>query len=396
MLNNGRNITSLFSLAIGLILGYLNFSFINEIAHFIIRIFISILRFISLPIIFLSIYNATAKTKHGKVLTSVIKKAIKYTLFTTVCASAVAAMCYKIINPHVMSSTHVDMSYSIPAIDLSHILIKIIPDNIVQIFADSNITAISLTALIISFATVFLEDEKRNVIHNLFDGFFSLFMKIAEFSVTILPFILWTFAIDLVHNIQTKTISANLGYYFLTVVLANIIQATIVLPLFLKSHGVSPLASFRGMYPALLTAFFSKSSAATIPSSINCLVNRLRVKPQVCSVIIPLCTTINMNACAAFIYITVLFVGQSEGIAFGGIDYIIWFALSILAAIGNAGVPMGCFFMSSLYLGGIGASGQMMIAILPLYTFLDMLETAINVWSDSCITIIVGKKDTNK
>jgi len=165
----------------------------------------------------------------------------------------------------------------------------------------------------------------------------------------------------------------------------------VILPLFLKAKGISPIATFQGMLPALITAFFSKSSSATMPSTLYCIDERLKVNPKISAITVPLCTTINMNACAAFIYITVLFVAQSQGMTFATADYFIWIFLATLAAIGNAGVPMGCFFMASAYLASMGASTYLMGVILPFYAILDMFETAINVWSDACVTRIVDK-----
>ena len=103
-----------------------------------------------------------------------------------------------------------------------------------------------------------------------------------------------------------------------------------------------------------------------------------------------------MNACAAFIYITVLFVAQSQGITFATADYFTWIFLATLAAIGNAGVPMGCFFMASAYLASMGASTYLMGVILPFYAILDMFETAINVWSAACVTRIIDKIEQKK
>jgi Na+/H+-dicarboxylate symporter len=79
-------------------------------------------------------------------------------------------------------------------------------------------------------------------------------------------------------------------------------------------------------------------------------------------------------------------------VVFTEVDYISWIFLAVVAAIGNAGVPMGCFFMASAYLASMGVSTYMMGIILPFYTILDMFETAINVWSDSCVTSVVDKE----
>jgi len=98
-----------------------------------------------------------------------------------------------------------------------------------------------------------------------------------------------------------------------------------------------------------------------------------------------------MNGCAAFILITLFFVCGSQGIVFSPLQMIPWIFLASFAAIGNAGVPMGCFFLTTAFLIGMGVPVELMGIILPLYSLFDMVETALNVWSDSCITAVVDK-----
>ena len=106
---------------------------------------------------------------------------------------------------------------------------------------------------------------------------------------------------------------------------------------------------------------------------------------------LPLCITINMNACAAFILITVLFVSQSNGVVYSPLELVAWIFVATIAAIGNAGVPMGCYMLSSAFLAAMGIPLHLLVVILPFYAFIDMLESGINVWSDSCVTAMVDK-----
>ena len=101
--------------------------------------------------------------------------------------------------------------------------------------------------------------------------------------------------------------------------------------------------------------------------------------------IIPICTTINMNGCAAFILVTSLFVMQNGGEVLDLTTILLWILISVISAIGNAGVPMGCFFLTLSLMSGIGAPVAILGVILPIYTIIDMVETAENVWSDSCV-----------
>jgi Na+/H+-dicarboxylate symporter len=115
------------------------------------------------------------------------------------------------------------------------------------------------------------------------------------------------------------------------------------------------------------------------------------VNPKVSRFVLPICTTINMNGCAAFILVTSLFVMQNGGFSLGIGTMLLWVLVSVIAAVGNAGVPMGCFFLTLSLMTGMGAPVAIMGLILPIYTIVDMVETAENVWSDSCVCAMTDK-----
>jgi Na+/H+-dicarboxylate symporter len=184
----------------------------------------------------------------------------------------------------------------------------------------------------------------------------------------------------------------SLALYLVCVIAANVIQAFIILPGLLQWKNISPLKMARGMMPALSVAFFTKSSAAALPMAMRCAEENVGVSRKVASFTLPLCTTINMNGCAAFILITVLFVSMSQGVTYSYPEMIVWIFLSTIAAIGNAGVPMGCYFLSSAFLAAMNVPLNILGIILPFYTIIDMLESAINVWSDSCVAAVVHQE----
>ena len=163
------------------------------------------------------------------------------------------------------------------------------------------------------------------------------------------------------------------------------LQFSVLLPLFLLLRGLNPVRTLAKMMPAVLMALFSKSSAATLPVTIQCAEERLKADPKVARFVLPICTTINMNGCAAFILVTSLFVMQQGGVELTWITMLTWLVISVLSAIGNAGVPMGCYFLTLSLMSGIDAPVAVLGIILPIYTIIDMVETAVNVWSDSCV-----------
>ncbi len=99
-----------------------------------------------------------------------------------------------------------------------------------------------------------------------------------------------------------------------------------------------------------------------------------------------------MNGCAAFILVTSLFVMQNAGMSLTPSAIVLWVLISVISAVGNAGVPMGCYFLTLSLMSGIGAPVAILGIILPVYTIIDMIETAENVWSDSCVAALVDKE----
>ena len=157
------------------------------------------------------------------------------------------------------------------------------------------------------------------------------------------------------------------------------------LPLFLMARGLNPVHVLGRMMPAVLMALFTKSSAATLPVTMQSAENRLGVRKDIARFVLPICTTINMNGCAAFILVTSLFVMQNGGTPLTLGTILLWLLISVISAVGNAGVPMGCFFLTLSLMSGIGGPVAILGVILPIYTIIDMVETAENVWSDSCV-----------
>jgi Na+/H+-dicarboxylate symporter len=157
-------------------------------------------------------------------------------------------------------------------------------------------------------------------------------------------------------------------------------------------NGIKPYKTMKGMFPALSLAFFTKSSAGTLPVTIETAEKNININPKISRFVLPLCTSINMNGCAAFIFATVIFLMQNHGIEINLSTMILWIFISTIAAVGNAGVPMGCFFLSASLLASMNVPIVLLGIILPFYSIIDMIETSLNVWSDSCVAKVVDKK----
>lgn len=236
------------------------------------------------------------------------------------------------------------------------------------------------------------DEESRNTLTHFFRGAHGMFLVITRWIIRIIPIGLFGFITSTVVQLQSGMDIKGIGEYLLIVVLANLVQGFVILPLWLKMNKIQPFTTMRAMLPALSVAFFSKSSVGTLPVTMNTIEKNLQVKPSVSRFVLPLCTSINMNGCAAFIFATVIYLMQNHGMPISYGTMVLWIFVATVAAIGNAGVPMGCFFLSISLLSSMNVPIVLMGVILPFYGLIDMLETALNVWSDACVTKIVNDK----
>lgn len=382
------------AMLIGLITGWANISILNETATVTSDLFLRLLKLISLPIIFLAVTSTITGMKSFHEMRRMGRKVLTYTLGTTLIAATVALILYVLINP--ASAAQAVEGGSVPQVTKQasyfSFVLNIIPSNFFEAFVEGNVMGIVFTALFLSIATLFLPEDQKNFLNKLFSSLFAAMIKMTTFVIKFMPLAIWAFMVLLVKDLQTNFADfSRIMLYIACVVSANVIQGVIVLPLLLKLKKISPWKAFRGMAQALTIAFFSKSSNATLPVTIRCAENNLGVKQKIANFSLPLCSVVNMNGCAAFILTTVLFVSSIHGLTFSTFDLISWIFIASFAAIGNAGVPMGCFFLTSAFLIGMDVPLYMMGLILPFYAILDMIETTLNIWSDACITIAVDK-----
>lgn len=381
------------AVVLGLLTGYFYTPTTVASASIVSELFISLLKLVSLPIIFLSIISTATGMESLQEMRFLGKRVIKYTILTTLLAASLALALFLIINP-VSSVVAPDELIDAPGTAQGYLkyLIKVVPSNIIQPFAENNVIGVLILAMMLSFATLALPHDNRKTLHMFFSSLYAAIMKITVWIIAFMPLAVWAFLTLFMRDLDKGLDWKPIGSYLACVILANLIQALVVLPLFLKWKGVKVLPFAKAMYPALSVAFFSKSSAAALPMAVRSAESRAKISPKVAGFSLPLCTTINMNACAAYILITVLFVSMSNGITYSGAEFLVWILVATIAAIGNAGVPMGCFFLSSAFLAAMNVPLNILGVILPFYSLIDMLESAINVWSDSCVTAVVDRE----
>lgn len=386
----------LVALAAGVGIGLLKIGMVDEVMDFIATVYTRLFRLLAVPTIVLAVITTLASLGGSREMGRMFRTTLTYTLLTTAAAAAVALGLYLLVAPGnlppgvgakeaAMADEAAGFSYA------GHIL-SVIPDNIVKPFLDGNVLALLLICFAVGIALSRMPDSqpKRSLINGL-TGLQELLFMLIRWLIAVLPLGIVAFAAQLTAQVGGGVVLDSLGKYVLVILLGNCIQFFVVLPLFLLAKGINPLKTLRGMAQAVLMAFFTKSSAATLPVTMDNAEKRLGVAPSTARFVLPICTTVNMNGCAAFILVTSLFVMQNNGMDISWPTMLLWLFISVLSAFGNAGVPMGCYFLTLSLMSGIGADVSIMGIILPIYTVIDMVETAENVWSDSCVCAITDR-----
>lgn len=379
----------LLSAVLGAMTGFWQQAALLGSAQFIADSFKMVLEVISVPLIFLSIVTALSGMQSRREVASVGMRTLVYTGLTTCIAATVGLLMFLGINPsgHIWTvagqhAAHADSSLSF--------MLSVIPRNMLAaLTATGSVTFMVFLAFLLGVAILYLPSRQRQSTHALFARIFDFFVYLSQVLLFVMPVIVWAFmALFFASFEQQSGHLVSLGWYTATVLSANLLQGIVVLPLFLWLKGVAPRRLIAAFRPALTLAFISKSSNIALPVTIDCA-QKAGIRPATAKFVLPLCSTINMNGCAAFILITVLFVATNCGVSITLPDMVAWLLVACVAAIGNAGVPMGCFFLTSAFLAHMKLPLTMMGMILPLYAFLDMVETALNVWSDSCVAAVV-------
>ena len=385
------------ALILGAILGALGIEVLNGMMNFVATVYTRLFQLLAVPTIALAVITTLSSLGNQADTGKIFRHAIVYTLLTTIAAAAVGLVLYNIVAPGnlptdmVLSGTS-ELPQNLEQTSYYEHILGVIPNNIIKPFAEGNVLSILLLAAAAGIALAKMpQSNKKEVVVKGLLGLQDLLFMLIRGLIWALPLGIVAFAAQLSAQFSAGIVMDSLGKYVAIILGGNVIQFFIVLPLFLLARGINPVRTLSKMMPAVLMALFTKSSAATLPVTMNTAETRMGVSNKVSRFVLPICTTINMNGCAAFILVTSLFLMQNGGIQLSLSTMILWLFISVLSAVGNAGVPMGCYFLTLSLMSGMNAPIGIMGIILPIYTIIDMIETAENVWSDSCVCAMVDK-----
>ena len=278
-----------------------------------------------------------------------------------------------------------------PKAALERLLLDMVPDNVFRAMAEGQILPVIVFCFLLGFAIIRLPDSHQERLRGFFQSAFEAMMQITHFIIRLAPIGIFALVAKVVGT-TGLSIFANLGLYALTVFAGLIVHAAVILPLVLYFlGGISPLSLLRAMSPALLTAFSTSSSSATLPITLESLEQRAGVSNHTTSFVAPLGATINMDGTALFECVAALFIAQAYGVDLGFTQQFLVVLTALLASIGAAGIPMTGLVMLSIVLSSVGLPLEGVGLIIAVDRILDMCRTTVNVWSDSCGTALIAR-----
>ncbi|MBI5274305.1 MAG: dicarboxylate/amino acid:cation symporter [Chlamydiales bacterium] len=372
------------------------------------KMFINALTLIVVPLVSSSIISGIARVGNEKSFKRIGAKMFTFYLGTSLIAILIGLVMINITHPGIgnqelnhlsQTAAKSDISQSIQS-DLSSnfvkVIMQIVPSNVLSAFSHGEMLGLIFFSLIFGFAVSKIDESYSSLIVGFSKGIFDSMIVFTHIIMKVLPF--GVFCLVAKEFAITGFASlVPLVYFFLTVLGALVAYMFIALPLLLKVIArVKPVRLFKSMAPALITAFSTSSSSATLPITIDCVEKRAGVSNKICSLVIPLGTSINMAGSALYECVAAMFIAQVYGIEITFTVQFIVVILALVTSIGVAGVPSASLVVIIVILNSIGLPADGIGLILAVDRILDMCRTTVNVFSDSCCAILVAATEGEK
>ncbi len=363
------------------------------------EVFMRGLKMIIVPLILTSIISGVANIGNAENLGRLGLKTFGYYIMTSTFAIVTGLFFVNFIIPG--KGTDLNLQRDVEGLEVTKdsfgdTLINIVPTNIFEAFSQDNMLSVIFFAILFGFFITRVHDKHQKLLTNFFNSAFEVMMKVTMFIIKFTPLgIFGIVALTVAENINDlAALAGSMGLYMLTVFSALFFHAFITLPLLLKFVGkVNPWLHFKVMRSALLTAFSTSSSGATLSLTMESVERRAGVSTKITSFTLPLGATINMDGTALYECVAAMFIAQAYGVELGFFQQVIVVITALLASIGAAGIPMAGLVMITVILTAVGLPLEGVGLILSVDRILDMFRTATNVWSDSCGAVIIGKSE---
>jgi Na+/H+-dicarboxylate symporter len=280
---------------------------------------------------------------------------------------------------------------------ISDVFLRMVPPNVIAAAADGQMLGLIFFSLLFGYFMTRIEGTRSRQLQDFWQGLFEVMMRITDWVIRFTPYGVFGLVAKVVAETgpdQIEALAISLGTFTLTVLLALAFHMLITLPLLLRFvAGVSPWRHFQAMAPALLTSFSTASSSATLPLTMECVEKNAGVSNRTSSFVLPLGATVNMDGTALYECVVVMFLAQAYGLEMSIATQFTVVLLALLTSIGVAGIPAASLVAIAIILNTVGLPIEAIGMILVVDRILDMCRTSVNVFSDSCGAVIIGRSE---
>ena len=373
-------------------------------------IFLNALKMIIVPLITSSIIVGVAGIGSGGNLGSLGGKTLLFYAATTLAAILVGLLIVNLVGPgYVDGKPAADLlalnasTASFEATvagtglgDVARIFLRMVPPNIFAAAVEGQMLGIIFFAILFGYFMTHLDNEYAEPLYRFWNAVFHVMMRMTEWIMTFAPIGVFGLVAGVIAKAGYKA-TGPLAVFAIVVLVALAVHAFITLPLLLRFVGrVNPLKTIRGVAQAMLTAFSTASSSATLPVTMDCVEDNIGVSNKVSSFVLPLGATVNMNGTALYECAAAIFIAQAYGFELTFAMQFSIVSIALLTSIGVAGVPSASLVAIAIILGAVGLPLEALGVLLVFDRILDMARTSINVWGDAACATIVARLDGEK
>ena len=394
----------LIAMAVGIGAGVIGGEPLADNVEWLGQLFMRLLRMVIVPLVFTSIVAGVASVGSGRAVGRLFSKTLGYYVLTSMLAITTGLILVNLFRPgektDVASAIQADMPDIRTPSSPVDILMDIVPANVFEAAAGSQMLAVIFFSIILGLAIVGLPEKPQTTLRNFFDAAFQAMMKITTGVIMTAPLGVFGLIATLVGRTGFETFGA-LGLYMFVLALGLTIHLFVALPMVLFFLGrINPIIHFRNMIEPLVTAFSTASSGATLPVTMRTVETRVGVSSRVSSFTLPMGATINMDGTALYECLGAIFIAQALGVSLGFTDQVVVVFTALLASIGAAAIPSAGLVVIFIVLEAVGLTGAgpafIVGAMLAIDRPLDMFRTAVNVYSDSCGAAIIARSEGEK
>ncbi len=372
-------------------------------------LFLRLLQMIVVPLVFTSILTSVARLGRDQAFARLGWKTVAFFTTTTVLAAVVGLVVFNVVQPgKVAPEVSAALRASVPENvgevregltgkstgDLADVIRRAVPVNLFAAMSDNReMLAVIFFALLFGFYSGRLPDGRREAFQGFWENANEVMLAITHAIMRVAPFGIFALIARTVQDSGGAALGP-LALFFLCVAGGLLFHLFVTLAILLRVFGgFRPWAHYRAMAPALLTAFSTASSSATLPVTLECLEKNAKVSPRIAGFVAPLGSTVNMDGTALYECAVVLFIAQLYGVSLDWSQQILVVVLALLTSVGVAGIPAASLVAIVIILQALGLPLEAIAIVMATDRILDMMRTAVNVFGDSCGAAVIARSE---